>query len=540
MPTHSKLLFRDEARAKLLAGAKAMADAVRPTLGPEAHSVLLESKYGSPTVCDDGVTIAKRVNLADPEENLGARMIRDAAVNTGETVGDGTTTSTLLSHAIFAEGLRNVVAGTSAVGIRRGLNQALALALEAISDLARPVKDRSDMVHVATVSAHDDDEIGGLVADAVERVGGEGVVEVEDGRGTETVLEVVEGVQFDKGYLSPYFVTDVESMRVELEQPYILFHDKKVSGMASLVPLLEKVMADHRPLIVVAEDVEGEALATLVVNKIRGVLSVAAVKAPGFGERRKAMLGDFAVLTGGRVISAEVGDLLENVTLADLGTAAKVIIDKDSTTIISGSGEEQAVEGRRQEIRNQIEITTSDWDREKLEERLARLSEAVAIIRVGALSEVEMKRRKEAFDDAIASTRAALAEGIVPGGGAAFIRAAEALRPHIEDARGAERVGMEILLQALETPTRQLADNSGLDDGVVVERIRNGSEFFGLDARTCDYADLDEIGVIDAAKVVRIALQNAVSVASTLLLTDATLTDIEDEPDQPALPPDFG
>ena len=542
MSTYAQLMFHDEARAKLLAGATALADAVRPTLGPEAHSVLLESKYGSPTVCDDGVTIAKRVDLKDPEENLGARLLRDAAVRTGEAVGDGTTTSTLLGHAMVFEGMRNVVAGTSAMGMRRGMSRALEIALESMRELARPVKDRSDMVHVATVSAHDDTEIGELVADAVETVGGEGVVEVEDGRGTETVLEVVEGVQFDKGFLSPYFVTDVDSMRVELEQPLILFFDKKISAMGPLLKLLEQVMQQHRPLAVVAEDVDGEALATLVVNKIRGVLSAVAVKAPGFGERRKAMLGDFAVLTGARVISADVGDLLENVTIDNLGQCAKLVVDKDKTTIIDGAGDDQLIEARRQEIRGQIETTTSDWDREKLEERLARLSEGVAIIRVGALTEVDMKRRKEAFDDAIASTRAAISEGIVPGGGAAMLRAADAIEAKIDDAHGPERVGMEVVASALEVPTRQLARNSGLDDGVVIERIRAGEDFYGFDARTMEYANLDEAGVIDAAKVVRIALENAVAVASTLLLTDATLTDIEDPSDAPpmAMRPDFG
>jgi chaperonin GroEL len=536
MPSYSHLLFRDEARSRLLAGVCALADAVRPTLGPEAHAVVLEKKYGAPIVCDDGVTIAKRVVLQDPEENLGAPLLRGAAAATGDAVGDGTTTSTLLAQAIAVEGMRNVVAGTSAAAIRRGLERGRDVAVATLVDIARPVRDRTDTTHVAAVSAHGDRAIGALVAEAVEVVGGDGVVDVQDARSTETSLEVVEGMQFDHGFLSPYFVTDTESMRVELDNPVILLHDKKISAMTAMVPLLEQILGEHRPFVIIAETVDGEALATLVVNKIRGVLAAAAVKAPGFGDRRKAMLQDMAVITGGRVISEELGDKLENVRIADLGTAGRVVIDKDTTTIIGGGGEPAAVDARVKELRAQIEGTTSDWDREKLEERLAKLAGGVAIIHVGAISEVELARRKELFDDAISSTKAAMAEGIVAGGGAALLRMAQAVEAAAETAEGGERVGLEVLARALEEPCRQLARNAGVDEGVVLDRIRAGSGFFGFDATTRSYGDLEALGIIDAAKVVRVALENAVSVAGTLLLTEVTLTDVE----EPASVPPMG
>ncbi len=536
MSTHSHLLFRDEARTKLLAGASALADAMRPTLGPESHSVLLERSFGSPQVCDDGVTIAKRVNLEDPDENLGARLLRDAAVATGDVVGDGTTTSTLLAYSVAAEGMRNVVAGTSAAGIRRGLEKGLEIAVEAIGDVSRPVKDTTDTTHVAAVSAHGDMEIGALVAEAVDLVGGEGVVDVQDAKSIETTLESVEGLQFDKGFLSPYFVTHAEQMRVELDKPLILLCEQKISTMAPLVPLLEQILQQPQPLLVIAETIEGEALATLVVNKLRGVLAAAAVKAPGFGERRKAMLEDMAVITGAKVISSDLGDKLENITLDDLGRSDRVVIDKDATTIIGGKGSETAVEGRKQEIRQQIEAATSDWDREKLEERLAKLSDGVAIIHVGAVSEVELNRRKELFDDAISSTKAAMAEGIVPGGGAAFVRLIDAVVAGAEGLPAAEQVGMHELAKALEEPSRQLARNAGVDEGVVLDRIRREAGFFGFDASTREYGDLDQLGIIDAAKVVRIALANAVSIAGTLLLTEVTLTDIESGEPAPMMP----
>lgn len=532
MSSYSNLLFRDEARSRLLAGVCALADAVRPTLGPEAHSVVLEKKYGAPVVCDDGVTIAKRVVLQDRDENLGAQLLLGAASATGDAVGDGTTTSNLLAQAIAVEGMRNVVAGTSAVALRRGLEAGLQTAVSKLEEIARPVRDRTDTTHVATVSAHGDQAIGGLVAEAVEVVGGDGVVDVQDARSTETTLEVVEGMQIDHGFLSPYFVTDADAMRVELEEPVILFYDKKISAMAPLIPLLEAVVEQNRPFLIVCETVDGEALATLVVNKIRGVLAAAAVKAPGFGDRRKAMLADMAIITGGRVISEELGEKLENVTIDDLGTAGRVVIDKDTTTFIDGSGDPDAVAGRIKELRAQIEDSTSDWDKEKLEERLAKLAGGVAIVRVGATSEVELTRRKELFDDAISSTKAAMAEGIVPGGGAALLRMGQAVLATADEASGGERLGLDVLARALEEPVRQLSRNSGVDEGVVLDRIRSGDGFFGFDATTRSFGDLEALGIIDAAKVVRIALENAVSVAGTLLLTEVTLTDVE-EP-QPA------
>ncbi|HXK25419.1 MAG TPA: chaperonin GroEL [Myxococcota bacterium] len=525
---YTQLRFRDEARAKVLAGASELADAVRVTLGPRSRSVLIEKKWGSPLVCDDGVTIAKQINLQDPEKNLGARMLRQAAERTGDAVGDGTTTSTLLAHAIFADGLRNVVAGASAIELKRGLERGLKAAVEGLRELSRPIATRKEKGQVASISAHNDASVGELVADAIERVGGEGVVTVEEAKGTETALEVVEGMQFDRGYLSPYFVTDAEKMEAVLEDPVILLHEGRISSMKGLLPLLEDVVKAGRSLLVVAEDVDGEALATLVVNKLRGTLACAAVKAPGFGDRRKAMLEDMAVLTGGHVATPELGIKLENVRLPDLGRAKRVVIDKDATTIIGGQGEKSAIEGRCNEIRRQIQDTTSDYDREKLEERLAKLSGGVAVIRVGAPSEAEMKNRHEAFDDAIHATKAAIAEGIVPGGGVALLRAQDRVAREEEQCEGDLRTGVRILRQALEVPARQIAANSGVDGGVVVDRVRAGKASFGFDAARSQYVDLGEVGIIDPTKVVRVALENAVSVAGVLLLAEATLTEIEE------------
>ena len=534
--TYTELRFRDEARTKLLAGAATLADAVRGTLGPESRSVLIEKKWGAPLVCDDGVTIAKAVKLKDPVENLGAQLLRDAAVQTGERVGDGTTTSTLLAHAMFAEGLRNVVIGVSAVGICRGMAKGCDAAVAALQGFSRPVKDKTDTAHIATVSAHNNPEIGALVADAVVKVGTEGVVEVDEARGTETTLEVVEGMQFDKGFMSPYFVTDAEAMEAVLENPLILLVDRKITAMADVLPLLEQVAKSGRAILMIAESIDGEALATLVVNKVRGSLAAAAVKAPGFGDRRKAMLDDIGVLTSARVISEDLGIKLENVTLDDLGSAERVVIDKDSTTIIGGRGNPGAVAQRCEEIRRQAKDTTSDYDREKLEERLAKLSGGVAVIRVGAVSEAGLKRLKEAFDDAIASTRAAAVEGIVPGGGTALLRTIAAVDALEEACEGAERTGVHVVRVALEVPARQIARNAGIDEGPVVEKVRNGTGFFGFDARTKTFGDLDEFGIIDPTKVVRIALENAVGVASTLLLAEATLVEI-DEPSDRSTPP---
>jgi chaperonin GroEL len=535
---HTKLLFRDQARAKILAGATVLADAVRGTLGPKARCVLMERKWGSPLVCDDGVTIAKEVNLKDPEENLGARMLREAAVRTGDAVGDGTTTATVLAHAIFSEGLRNVVAGASAIDLKRGLDRGARIAVEALRAMSKPVAGSKEKAQVATISAHGDTEIGELVAKALEQVGGEGIVTVEEAKGTETTLRVVEGMQIDRGYLSPYFVSDPQKMEAILEDPLILLHDKRISSMKDLLPLLEQIVRESRALLVVAEDVEGEALATLVVNKIRGTLRCAAVKAPGFGDRRKAMLEDLATLTAGKVISEELGLKLEGATIRDLGSAKRIVIAKDDTTIIEGGGARSDIEARCNEIRRQIEDTTSDYDREKLEERLAKLAGGVAVIRVGAPSEAEMKNRKDAFDDAISSTKAAIAEGIVPGGGLALLRAIDAAAREEAKCEGDEATGIRILRHALEAPARQIAVNSGADAGVVIDRLRGGSGTIGFDARRGQYVDLVEAGIIDPTKVVRLALENAVSVAGILLLAEATLTEVEDKEsrDEPAAP----
>jgi chaperonin GroEL len=536
MASYTRLLFRDEARAKVLAGASELADAVRVTLGPRSRSVLIEKKWGSPLVCDDGVTIAKQINLQDPEKNLGARMLREAAERTGDAVGDGTSSSTLLAHAMFAEGLRNAVAGASAIELRRGLERGLRSAVEALRQLSRPIGTRKEKAQIATISAHNDASVGEMVADAIERVGAEGVVTVEEAKGTETALEVVEGMRFDRGFLSPYFVTNPETMEAVLDEPLLLLHEAKISNMKHLLPLLEEVVKAGRSLLVVAEDVEGEALATLVVNKLRGTIACAAVKAPGFGDRRKAMLEDIALLTGGRVIASELGMKLENVALSELGRAKRVVIDKDDTTIIGGAGERQAIEGRCKELRRQIEDTTSDYDREKLEERLAKLAGGVAVIRVGAPSEAEMKNRHEAFDDAIHATQAAIAEGIVPGGGVALLRAQSAVQREEEKCEGDERTGVSILRRALEVPARQIAANSGVDGGVVVDRVRAGKAGFGFDAARTQYVDLDEAGIIDPTKVVRVALENAVSVAGVLLLAEATLTEIEEPAKEQRMP----
>ena len=534
---HKQLLFRSEAREKILRGASALADAVRVTLGPRSKCVLLERKWGMPVVCNDGVTIAKEIDLKDPEENLGARMMRGAATRTGDAVGDGTSTATILAHAIFAEGVRNVVAGASAIDLKRGLERGLRAAVESLRGLSRPVKTRQERAQVATISAHNDAVIGELIADAVERVGSEGVVSVEEAKTTETTLEVVEGMQFDHGYISPYFVTDPQRMECVLEEPFVLIHDKRISFMKDLLPVLEHVAQAGRPLLIVAEDVDGEALATLVVNKIRGSLLCAAVKAPGFGDRRKAMLEDLAILTGGQMVAEELGLKLEHVGIAQLGRASRAVLARDTTTVIGGAGDKQAIKGRVEQIRAQIQETTSDYDREKLEERLAKLAGGVALIRVGAASEAEMASRKEAFEDAINATKAAVAEGIVPGGGLALLRAIAAVEREEPNAEGDERTGLRILKHALQVPTRQIAENSAVDGGVVVDRMRAGQGAFGFDAARGVYVDLVEAGIVDPTKVVRVALENAVSVASVLLLTEATLTEIPEPPSEHGVAP---
>ncbi len=527
---HKRILFRSAAREKILHGATSLADAVRITLGPKSKSVLIQRKWGAPVVCNDGVTIAKEIDLEDPEENLGAQVLRQAAEKTAETVGDGTSTATILAHAIFADGVRNVVAGASAIDIKRGLERGLKAAVESLRGLSRPVETRKEKAQVATISAHNDAAIGELVAGAMEKVGGDGVITVEESKTTETQLEVVEGMQFDRGYLSPYFVTDAEKMEAVLEDTYILIADKRIGALQDLIALLEQIAKTGRPILFVAEEVEGEALATLIVNQIRGVLRSAAVKAPGFGERRKELLGDMAVLTGGQVISDEVGIKLENVQPDQLGRAKRVVVSRDATTVIGGAGERKAIEARIQQIRRQMEKVASDYDREKLEERLAKLSGGVAVIRAGAPSEAEMKSRKEALEDAISATKAAVAEGIVPGGGLALLRATAAVVRAQAGCDGDMKTGLQILARALEAPTRQIAENSAVDGGVVVSRMLAGEGNLGFDAATKEYVDLVQAGIVDPTKVVRIALENAVSVASVLLLTEATMTEIPEPP----------
>lgn len=533
---HKQLLFESAAREKILRGVTALRDAVGVTLGPKSKRVLIERKWGAPLVCDDGVTIAKELDLKDPVENLGVRALRQAAERTGEAVGDGTTTATLLAHAMFSEGVRNVVAGASGLDIKRGIERGLRLAVESLAQLSRPVASRKEKAQVATISAHNDAKIGELVADAFERVGDEGVISVEESRTTETTLEVVSGMQFDRGYLSPYFITDPERMECVLEDALILIHQAKIVSLKELVPFLESTVKLSKPVLIIAEDVEGDALATLVVNRLRGSLSCCAVKAPGFGDRRQALLEDIAILTGGQVIASELGKKLEHAEVGDTGRASRVVVEKDKTTIIGGKGADARVAGRMDQLRRLIKAATSDYDREKLEERLARLSGGVAVIKAGAPTESELKSIKEAYDDAISSTKAAIAEGIVPGAGLSLLRATARIAREEAAADGDERTGLSILRHALEAPTRQIAKNSGLDAGVVVQRMLESEDAVGLNAATGQYVNLVEAGIVDATKVVRTALENAVSVASVLLLTEATLTEIP-EPPKPAGPP---
>lgn len=526
---HKQVLFRSAAREKILQGCTKLADTIRLTLGPKSKSVLIQKKWGPPLVCDDGVTIAKEFELEDAQENLGVQMLRQAAERTGDNVGDGTSTSTVLAHAILTDGIRNVVAGASAIDIKRGLEQATGTVIKELKKMSRPVKQRIEKAQVAAISAHNNPQIGDLVAEAMDKVGSEGVITVEEAKTTETTLDVVEGMQFDRGFVSPYFVTDAEKMTIDLSEPVILICEKKLSSLQPLLPLLEKIVKAAKPLLVIAEDVEGEALATLVVNKLRGGLSVAAVKAPGFGDRRKAMLTDIGILTGGAVVSEDLGIKLENVTLEMLGSAGRVTIDKDTTTIVSGGGAKADIDARVAQIRRQIEETTSDYDREKLEERLAKLAGGVAVIRVGAPSESELKARKDALDDAISATKAAVAEGIVPGGGLALLRCTDVVSEVEASAEGDVKTGIQILKRALQSPARQIAENSAADGGVIVARMLEGTGNLGFDAARKEYVDLVETGIIDPTKVVRIALENAVSVASVLLLTEATMTEVPEE-----------
>ncbi len=532
--TAKQVLFRSAAREKVLRGAAQLADAVRITLGPKSKSVLIQKKWGTPIVCNDGVTIAKEMELEDPVENLGVQMLRQAAEKTGDIVGDGTSTSTILAQSIYSGGVRNVAAGASAIDLKRGLERGLEAALKELKAMAKPVVSRKEKAQVATISAHNDPSIGELVADAMEKVGGDGVITVEESKTTETALEVVEGLQFDRGYLSPYFVTDSTRMEAVLEEAYLLICDRKLNILKDMLPLLEQVAKAGKPILFIAEEIEGEALATLLVNQIRGVLRSTAVKAPGFGDRRKAMLEDIAALTGGQVISEELGLKLEDVKLPQLGRARRIVVDKDTTTIVGGAGDKTKIEARVRMIRKELEDTHSDYDRDKLKERLAKLSGGVAVIRVGAPSESEIKAKKEALDDAISSTKAAVAEGVVPGGGLALLRSTAAVAAVEADCTGDERTGAQILRSALEAPTRQIAENSAADGGVVVDRMLNGTGNVGFDAARKQFVDLLAAGIIDPVKVVRTALENAVSVASILLLTEATMTERPEKPKESA------
>lgn len=526
--TYKQVMFRSAAREKILRGASQIADAIRITLGPKSKSVLIQKKWGMPIVCNDGVTIAKEFSLKDAEEDLGARMLRQAAEKTSEAVGDGTSTSTILAYAILADGLRNVVAGASAIDVKKGLDRAAKAAVDELKRMSQTVTTLREKAQVATLSAHNDETIGQLVADAMEKVGGDGVITVEESKTTETALDVVEGMQFDRGFISPYFVTNTEKMEAVLDDALVLLCDRKIGALKDLLGVLEQVAKSSRPLLVIAEDVEAEALATLIVNHLRGMLKSCAVKAPGFGDRRKAMLQDVAILTGGQVISEDIGLKVENVTIEQLGRAKRIVIDKDETTIIGGAGTRAAIDERVQLIRHEIEKATSDYDKEKLRERLGKLSGGVAVIRVGAPSESEMKAKKDALDDAICATKAAVAEGIVPGGGLALLRCAAAVAAEEAKTEGDERTGVQILKRALESPARQIAENSSVDGGVVVARMLESTGNIGFDAARKEYVDLVKAGIIDPTKVVRIALENAVSVASVLLLTEATMTEVEE------------
>jgi len=531
-----ELGFDVEARARLKIGVDKLARAVKVTLGPKGRNVVLDRKYGSPTVTKDGVSVAKEIELEDPVENMGAQMVKEVATKTSDVAGDGTTTATVLAQAIFGEGLKNVTAGTNPMGIRRGIDQAVEVVVAELKRMSTPTKGKKEIAQVGAISSNNNLEIGNLIADAMEKVGKDGVITVEEAKGLETTLETVDGMQFDRGYLSPYFVTDPERMEAVLEDAVILIHDKKIGSMKDLLPVLEKVAQMGKPLLIVCEDVEGEALATLVVNKLRGTLKVAAVKAPGFGDRRKAMLQDVAVLTGGQVISEEVGFKLENTALSDLGTAKRVVIDKDTTTIIDGGGKQDKIKGRIDEIRVSIDKSTSDYDSEKLQERLAKLAGGVAVINVGAPTETEMKEKKALVEDALHATRAAVEEGIVPGGGVALLRTQKALEKMKLD-REDERIGVAILMRALEHPIRQIATNAGAEGSIVVEKVRAKKDVnFGYNALTDAYEDLVEAGVIDPTKVVRTALQNAASIAGLLLTTEAVVVEKPQEEKAMAMP----
>jgi len=530
-----ELKFDVQARSALKRGVDKLADAVKVTLGPKGRNVVLEKKFGSPTVTKDGVTVAKEIELEDAVENMGAQMVREVASKTSDIAGDGTTTATVLAQAIFREGLKSVTAGINPMSLKRGIDHAVETVTDELKKLSVQTKGKKEIAQVGTISANNDEEIGELIADAMEKVGKDGVITVEEAKSLETYLETVDGMQFDRGYLSPYFVTNPDKMEAELEDPYILIHDKKISTMKDLLPVLEKVAQGGKPLLIVAEDVEGEALATLVVNKIRGTLKVAAVKAPGFGDRRKQMLQDVAVLTGGQVVSEEVGFKLENVVLKDLGRAKRVVIDKDTTTIVDGGGKADDIQGRIKAIKQQIETTTSDYDREKLQERLAKLSGGVAVINVGAATETEMKEKKARVEDALHATRAAVEEGIVPGGGVALLRSIKALDKLSLD-NEEEQLGVQIVKKALEEPAKWIIQNAGLEGAVYVEKIKSEKKNVGFNATTMAFEDMVEAGVIDPTKVTRTALQNAASIAGLLLTTEAVVTEKPEEDKTPPMP----
>jgi chaperonin GroEL len=534
-----QIIYHEEARHALLRGVNQLADAVKITLGPKGRNVVLDKKFGSPTITKDGVTVAKEIDVPDPVENLGAKMVREVASKTSDIAGDGTTTATVLAQAILREGSKNVAAGANPMGVKRGIDRAVEAAVAELKKLARPVSGEA-IAQVGTVSANNDQTIGRIIAEAMEKVGKDGVITVEEAKTMETSLDVVEGMQFDRGYLSPYFVTDPDRMEVALEDALVLIHEKKISSLKDMLPVLEKVAQSGRPLLVIAEDVEGEALATLVVNKLRGSLKVAAVKAPGFGDRRKAMLEDIAILTGGKAITEDLGVKLENVRVEDLGRAKKITIDKDNTTIVEGAGSKSAIEGRVKQIRTQIEDTTSDYDREKLQERLAKLVGGVAVIKVGAATETEMKEKKARVEDAMHATKAAVEEGIVPGGGVALLRAATVLDNVLKKTDDAdERLGVEIVRRAAEEPIRWIAQNAGLEGSIVASKVKEATDKeFGFNAQTESYENLTKAGVIDPVKVVRTALQNAASISALLLTTEALVSEIpEKEKPAPAMPP---
>lgn len=527
-----EIIFSDEARNKLYEGVKKLNDAVKVTMGPRGRNVLIQKSFGAPSITKDGVSVAKEVELKDSLENMGASLVREVASKTADQAGDGTTTATVLAHAIFKEGLRNITAGANPIEVKRGMDKACEAIVAELKKLSREVKDKKEIAQVATISANSDEKIGNLIADAMEKVGKDGVITVEEAKSINDELNVVEGMQFDRGYLSPYFITNAEKMTVELSSPYILLFDKKIANLKDLLPVLEPIQKTGKPLLIIAEDIEGEALATLVVNKLRGVLNISAVKAPGFGDRRKAMLEDIAILTGGEVISEELGRTLESATIQDLGQASSVIIDKDNTTIVNGAGEKANIDARVNQIKAQIAETTSDYDREKLQERLAKLSGGVAVIKVGAATETEMKEKKDRVDDALSATKAAVEEGIVIGGGAALIKAKAKIKL---DLQGDEAIGAAIVERALRAPLRQIAENAGFDAGVVVNSVENAKdENTGFDAAKGEYVNMLESGIIDPVKVERVALLNAVSVASMLLTTEATISEIKE--DKPAMP----